>query len=118
MMMAVDKSGQQDFVATADYWQFGMPARQIGKGAEGGDAAILLQHRSVADFLPMMPIERPCDHRAAADQGCGHVSLALVFVIRHAGAPCACHTRRFAPLVAPLPSNSTASHFPPWKVRR
>ena len=68
MVMAIDEARQQDFVAGADHRDVRVSALQVGEGADGGDGAVLLQHRAVGDLFPAMPIERARDHRAAADQ--------------------------------------------------
>ena len=68
MVMAVDEAGQQDFVARAQDRNIRMLAAQIGIGADGGDHAVFLQHRSVRHFVPGVTIGGVGDHRAAADQ--------------------------------------------------
>ena len=68
MVMAVDETRQQDFVAGADHRDGRVAALQVREGADGGDGAILLQDCAVGDLVPAMAIERAGDHRAAADQ--------------------------------------------------
>ena len=72
MMMAVDEARQQDLVAGADDRQIGVLAAELREAADRGNDAVFLQHRPVRHLVPAVAVERVGDHRAAADQRCGH----------------------------------------------
>ena len=75
MVVAVDEAGQQDVFAAADDWHGRVLAMQVGERACRRDDAVFLQHRAVSDFVPGVTVHRVGDHRAAADQRCGHVRV-------------------------------------------
>ena len=68
MVVAVDEAGEENLVARADHRDVRMFAGQVGVGADGGDRAVLLQHRAVGDFVPRVAVQRMGDRGAAADQ--------------------------------------------------
>src|SRR5262249_51791502 len=72
MVMAVHEPGQQHLVAGADHRHGGMLAVQIVVGADGGDHAVLLQHRAVLDLVPRQAVFGAGDGGTAADQAGGH----------------------------------------------
>ena len=74
MVMAVDEARQQDLLAAADHRHGRVLAVQIVVGADGGDDAVLLQHRAVLDLVPGEAVLYAGDGGAAADETGGHGS--------------------------------------------
>jgi hypothetical protein len=69
MMVAVDETRQQDFLAGAEDGRIRIAPLQRLIGAGRNDDAVLLQHRAVGDLVPTVTIDRARNHGAAADQG-------------------------------------------------
>ena len=72
MVMAVDEARQKDLVAGADHRDVRVFAAELRVGADLGDDTVLLQHGAVPHLVPPVSVHRMGDHRAAADQRCGH----------------------------------------------
>jgi len=72
MMVAIDKARQQYLVAAADHRQGGVLAAQLCVPADLDDDAVLLQHCSIRHLVPAVTVQRMRDHRAAANERCGH----------------------------------------------
>src|SRR5476649_2162111 len=98
MVMAVDEARQKDLLARADHRHGGMLAVKIVVGADGGDDAVLLQHRTVLDLVPGETVFGAGDGGAAADETGGHARLlplvsAWIYQATSASASCSAQAR-------------------------
>jgi hypothetical protein len=75
MVVAVNKAGDDDLTTAADHWQVWVFTAELGVSADLGDDPILLDQRTVGDFVAGVAVDRVGNHHAAADQRSGHLGL-------------------------------------------